>query len=123
MRRISLTICLVLLASCSTTGTKVDKNQLNTFLAGKTTYEEVVQQLGQPTQVVEKSTGERTAMYSYVNVQARPQSFIPVVGIFAGGADAKSSTAIINFNRNNLFQDFTIMNGELGTSHGVGDKS
>src|SRR5216684_4527323 len=71
-------------AGCYSGGVKVTEQQVRKFEVGKTTYAEVVKELGPPTSVMSNSNGTRSASYSYVMAKAKAASFIPVVGLFAG---------------------------------------
>ncbi|NDA63118.1 MAG: hypothetical protein EBX50_13925 [Chitinophagia bacterium] len=74
----------MVLAACSSSGVKVDPNKLSGFEKGKTTYSEVIDTLGSPTQVMTLDDGRKIVTYSYYGVQARPESFVPIVGAFVG---------------------------------------
>src|SRR5882757_4441545 len=77
----------VVLAGCVAGGVKVEERQLASFQKGQTTYAQVVGRLGAPTSSTLMPDGRRMIIYTYVQTQARPESFIPIVGAFVGGAD------------------------------------
>jgi outer membrane protein assembly factor BamE (lipoprotein component of BamABCDE complex) len=49
VRYLSLILVLFALSACVSMGTKVEQEKVSQFVVGKTTYAEVVQQLGKPT--------------------------------------------------------------------------
>jgi len=99
-------------------GTKVDQEKVSKFEKGKTTYAEVVQQLGKPTQSTINMDGTRTAIYIYSQSQMKAASFIPIVGAFVGGADTESTTTILNFDKHSMLTSYSASEG--GSSMGTG---
>lgn len=87
--------------------------------AGQTTYADVTAQLGPPTSVSTKSDGTKIAVYYSIHAQARPASFIPVVGLFAGGADSRSSSVVFRFDAASKLIDFTSSQTGVGASNGT----
>jgi len=76
MRYLFVIVALLALTSCMSMGTKVDQDKLTQFQKGKTTYAEVVQQLGKPTQSTLNSDGSRIVVYTYVQFLHRTLSRI-----------------------------------------------
>jgi len=99
-----LALCL---SACGTAGVRVDPNVTASFQDGVTTYAEVVAALGPPTSSVTFPDGRRLAIYSYAQVRARPESFIPLVGAFVGGVDSQSETVSFNFDQNGILDGTT----------------
>ncbi len=118
MRSIFIFLAVFSLAACASAGKKVDQETVSKFVKGKTTYAEVVQQLGKPTSSTIKSDGTRTAMYVYSQTQMKAATFIPIVGAFAGGSDTESTTTTLNFDKNTVLIDYTA--SESGLSGGSG---
>src|SRR5437016_9473897 len=87
--RILLAMCAIALSGCMATGVQVDQKTVAQFHKGKTTIGEVEAALGAPSSSTITSDGKQMIMYSYVQVQARPETFISYVGAFVGGADSK----------------------------------
>lgn len=113
MKRIILVSMLTL--ACASAGVQVKREQVQDFQKGKTTWAEMVQRLGNPTSVAMSSDGTRVATYVYTHVQARASSFIPVVGVFAGGADQHTNTAIFRFDPAGQLIDYTMSEGNIGS--------
>ena len=84
MRYLAL-LALLVLSACTSTGTKVDQAKLTAFIKGKTTYSEVVQQLGKPDQSTANSDGATTIMYTYKLTVDSAANYIPFVGGFIEG--------------------------------------
>jgi hypothetical protein len=119
MRYLSVLIALVVLNACTSYGTKVDQGKLSQFVKGKTTYAEVIQQLGKPTQSTVNSDGIRTISYTYGQSQANAASFIPIVGIFVGGAESEYTTVTLNFDKNSILTDYSASEGGMDMGHGI----
>lgn len=108
MRYLSVFVLLVLIA-CTSTGTKVDQGKLTTFVKGKTTYSEVVQQLGKPDQSIVNNDGATTILYTYKLTADNAASYIPFVGGFIeGGAGSENVTVTINFDNKSVLVGYTV---------------
>ena len=118
MRYVSLLVALFALTSCVSMGTKVDQDKLARFEKGKTTYAQVIEQLGKPTQSTLNSDGSRRIMYTYMQSQAKAANFIPIVGAFAGGADTENTNVMLEFDQNSMLTNYSATQGS--TSMGTG---
>jgi outer membrane protein assembly factor BamE (lipoprotein component of BamABCDE complex) len=105
------------LAACVSSGTKVEQAQISAFVPGQTTYDQVVASLGAPNGAATTADGRRMAVYSYVHSQARPETFIPLIGPFIGGADATSSSVTFIFDQSGVLQSGASSQGQ--TSMGM----
>jgi len=83
------------LAACVSSGTHVTADQASAFQVGTTTEADVIAKLGEPNSVSTSPDGTKIDTYMHVASSANAASFIPVVGLFAGGA--KSSTESVTF--------------------------
>jgi outer membrane protein assembly factor BamE (lipoprotein component of BamABCDE complex) len=118
MRYVFVIVALLAFTSCMSMGTKVDQDKLARFEKGKTTYAEVVQQLGKPTQSTLNSDGSRRIMYTYMQSQAKAANFIPIVGAFTGGADTENTNVMLEFDQNSVLTNYSATQGS--TSMGTG---
>lgn len=115
MRYLSLLVLLVL-SACASTGTKVDQEKLSTFVKGKTTYSEVIRQLGEPDQSTAKEDGAVMVAYTYKQSAAKGTSHIPFVGGFIeGGAGSEDTTVTIEFDNNSVLVGYTISEKDMET--------
>ena len=118
-RHIAVLAFLTGLAGCASSGTKVDPNAVAAFQKGRTTYAEAVAQLGPPTAVSLAPDGSRVAIYSYSRATTRAATFVPVVGLFAGGADVSGQSVALRFAANGTFLDFTSTQTQIGAHAGL----
>src|SRR3569623_19828 len=109
----------ILMAGCVSSGVQVKPDQLSEFKAGTTTVNDVIAKLGKPTTSMLMSDGTRMMSYSYIHSQARPASFIPVVGVFAGGADSQMATTMFRFDKEFNLISFSSSESQFGSSTGL----
>ena len=107
------------LSCCTSTGVQVNERALTSFEKGKTTINDVFARLGQPTSNILLNTGQRIVGYTYVQAQARPESFIPIIGPLVGGADSRFSNVSLTFDRNGVLESYSSTQSQFGTSTGV----
>lgn len=118
MRKLLL-LTPLLLAACMTTGHKADPAKVQSLKKGETTYSEVLQLLGKPTTESFNADGSHVLMYTYVSSQARPETFIPIVGAFVGGADVETSLTYLVFDKTGTLQTYSASNGGNGVGTGL----
>jgi len=105
--KIRVLICLVVvsfLLGCATYGNKniKDDELISKIQPDITTKEEVKQLIGDPWKVSFTESGEETWDYMLTKSQARASSFIPIVGIFAGGVDTQTYTLTIRIGKDGI---------------------
>lgn len=109
----------VLVAGCAASGVQVREDQLAEFQEGKTTMQEIVGKLGQPTGSTLMPDGSRMITYTYVAVTSRPESFVPVVGPLVGGHDMRSNVVMLTFDRSGLLKTKMASSSQHGTGMGM----
>lgn len=113
-----IALCTVMMVSgCASYGNKIDANYASSIKKGVTTESQVVQALGNPMSVGLAPDGQRFALYMYTYAQAKASSYIPVVGLFAGGSDAESQMLQIWYDANGVVTNYSYnkSNTELKT--------
>lgn len=115
----AMALTVVMLTGCVSGGVKVEERQLSSFEKGRTTYMQVVGQLGAPNASTLMPDGRRVIVYSYVQAQARPESFIPIVGAFVGGADSRSNMVSLVFTRDGVLESYSSSEAQYGMSTGL----
>lgn len=93
MRFVLAVVLAIFLSGCAS-GTKVTKDQMAHFIVGKTTYDQVLSELGKPT-IVNVADGIRTAYYQ--SYQQDAKAYIPIVGSFISDG-GKSEMILFTFN-------------------------
>lgn len=107
------------LSGCAASGVQVKEEQLSQFERGKTTTQEVLSALGPPSHSTLMPNGNRIFIYSYAQIQTRPETFIPFVGAFVGGADMKTNSATLIFDGRGILQSVSASSGATGTGMGL----
>lgn len=109
---------VVVLSGCAASGVQVKEEQLAAFEKGKTTMQEVVAALGAPTGNTLMPDGSRMISYTYAQAQARPATFIPIVGAFVGGVDARSNSVMLTFDQQGILKTTMSSSHQQGTGTG-----
>lgn len=118
MKKILIVAVASSLLGCASAGVKVAPEQLTDFKPGVTTMAQVVEKLGQPTGTQTSSNGESTLVYSYGESRIRGATFIPIVGLFAGGTDTRSTAVKLRFGQDGKLIDYDSSSSAQGASLG-----
>jgi hypothetical protein len=97
-------IAAALMAGCVSSGTKVTHDQIAAFEVGKTTEAQVIAAFGTPTSVSFLQDGTKSDVYLHTAAHATAATYVPVVGLFAGGAKGTTDTAVFNFDQNGVLK-------------------
>lgn len=107
------------LSGCAATGVEVKHSQLDSFKRGETSQYDVVTALGKPTTQMRHSDGTSTLVYNYSEYRTRPQTFIPYLGMFIGGADTRSSNVSLTFDSAGKLLHYETAESEMGSGMGL----
>ena len=115
MRYLIMSLAVLLLSACASSqvGKKVDQDKFSYFVKGKTTYAEVVRELGEPSSVTRNSDGSKTATYMFVQSKVKLQTYIPVVGSFIGGTETETQTSLVDFDKKGLLTNYSANEGKM----------
>lgn len=98
---IVISLVVLALSGCSSTGNQALKNETQEsvkakIVKGTTTKQEILTRFGEPDS---RSLTDGEEQWSYVmyNSQSKATSFIPVIGLLAGGANTQTSSLTIMF--------------------------
>lgn len=86
---------LVGFLGCHTMGRQIDQGKITDIKKGQTTEADLVQMFGPPNHRTVSSEGNTTLMWMYHETQIKGATFIPIAGLFAGGADTKSQSLTV----------------------------
>ena len=110
----AILLCGVFGCYSTSHGNPIDSNKVAGIQKGVTTRSQVEAMLGQPTNVSMLGDGRRMMTYSHTDVDthAKGTSFIPVVGMFAGGATGEQHTQTLQvmLDKNDVVQDYEYNN-------------
>lgn len=119
MRYVLCLAASALLCGCVSSGTQVKDSALAQFQKGTTTEAQVIQALGPPQGSSNSMSGLRTISYVGMHAQPTAASFIPIVGIFAGGADTHTSVVTFRFGADGKLADMTSQQSDASARVGV----
>lgn len=109
MRKVLLTALIIValaLAGCASSGNPkvADFNPATQIEYGKTTKAEIKAMLGEPNWKKYGANGKEIWVYSYGQAQMKPATFIPIVGLFAGGMDTQGRSLTFVFDEKGVIQ-------------------
>ena len=88
----------VSLAVCVSSGTEVTATQASQFKVGTTTEQQVIAALGAPEQTTTNTDGTKVDTYLHTSAHATAATYVPIVGLFAGGAKGTTRSVTFTFN-------------------------
>ena len=101
-----------LATGCATSsGTKVEASSLSFIQKGKTTKGELVQKLGQPDETGIDSNGKETLSWVHSNSRTDGKTFIPIAGMFIGGATTDRTTLKVILDKRGIVSDYEYTGG------------
>lgn len=103
---IAITLTAAILAGCAASGTQVSQKAALQFEEGKTTEAQIIGVLGRPTSVT-VTNGMRLITYSGAQYQTNAATFVPIVGLFAGGSNYAVSVAAYQIGMDGVLQKIT----------------
>jgi outer membrane protein assembly factor BamE (lipoprotein component of BamABCDE complex) len=110
---------VALAVGCATVGRKLDESQIDQIQKGKTTKAEVLQLLGSPDQMTRNSSGTTVMMYLYAHATAKPATYIPIIGAFAGGANVQNQSVTVTIGSDGLVSDVISTMGSTESGYGA----
>jgi outer membrane protein assembly factor BamE (lipoprotein component of BamABCDE complex) len=96
MRFLSI-ISILLIVGCATVGRKIDQAAVDKIQKGVSTREDVRGLVGSPDHVSREAGGDETWSYIYIRSAVKGESFIPIVGAFAGGVNTQQQSVAVVF--------------------------
>jgi len=93
-------------AGASTSQTMPVPKSEDGFTVGVDTIATITAKLGTPNSTESASDGTTTIRYMAIRTKVKGASFIPIVGLFAGGAKGKSSTKTFTFDAAGVLKSY-----------------
>ena len=109
------------LATAAMAGQPITADDLAQFKVGVATPDDVIHKFGKPLSVMKTSDGSETLIYGWTNTHAKAATFVPIVGMFAGGATGQTSSTTFVFGPDHLLMNSSSNVTNVDCSmHGVG---
>lgn len=112
-------IAASLLCGCASTGNNFDSRKISDIKKGETTKDQLIQMFGQPAQRGMNSEGGTTMVWMYTEATIKGATFVPIVGLFAGGADTKNKMLTVRLNSTNTVASYDYTGGAMDVSNGT----
>lgn len=106
-------------AGCASSGTLVAEQQASQFERGVTTRAQVIAKLGEPQQSTKMDDGTRIDVYVHIQASATTATYIPVVGLFAGGAKGSNNTATFTYGPDGILKSIGTSAGQNNVNTGL----
>jgi outer membrane protein assembly factor BamE (lipoprotein component of BamABCDE complex) len=123
---IALAAAAMLVVGCSSAGNeKVRTETVDTVSAkitkGQSTKADVKALYGEPGDVSLTDGGSEVWKYTYAHATAKAVNFVPIIGIFAGGADVNKNEVVFIFDKNGIVQNYTVHASQSDVHNGGSD--
>ena len=123
---ITIIATVALLAGCASSGNEnVRSETMSTVstkvIKGVTTKDQVKSLYGEPSEVTLTDSGSEVWKYSYSHATAKAVNFVPIIGLFAGGADVNKNEVVFIFSKDNIMQNYTVHASQSETHRGGSD--
>jgi hypothetical protein len=118
MKKTLAIFSLVLLSGCASSGTQISQEAATSFKEGVTTEKEIITALGNSTSVM-ISGDTKIISYSGFQYKMKAASYIPIVGLFAGGADYAQTNAMYIIDTKGILTKINYMTSGAGSRQGT----
>jgi len=116
---ITTLLALMVLTGCASSGNRIDGNYVGKIKTGETTEQEVRANLGSPMAASIMQDGSKMIIYSFARTELKASTFIPIVGLFAGGANTETETLQVWFDSNGVVTSHSFNQGNIDSSSGL----
>lgn len=120
--RVCLAAMILALAGCVSAGTMVTDDQARQFQRGVTSESLIVAKLGQPNARTVRADGGIVDAYVYTHAAPDAVTFVPVVGLFAGGAHGKTLTVVFTFDAHGIYQSYSSTTSDVDVRTGLANQ-
>jgi len=95
-----------------------DQSKISKIRQGVSTKSDIVALFGEPAGINHKEDGGEEWSYNYEDYSIKPQTYIPFVGLFAGGSTSSSSSLIVTFDKKGTVTAYATNKSGMDTSLG-----
>lgn len=108
-----LAVSSLLVGGCAaTSGVEVTSEQASFVKKGVTTKAKLIEKLGAPTSGTVNSNGKEVLLWTYEKVAVDGATYIPVVGMFAGGSKSEVKSFSVTLDRRGIVTDYEFTGGQ-----------
>ncbi len=106
-------------AGCVSAGRRIDESKVAQIVKGESTRADVERLLGTPDMATDTGDGTAVLMYMHMRMKMKPQNFVPVVGLLAGGAETKSETVMVMIGSDGKVRDVSTSHMQMDLHTGL----
>lgn len=89
------------------------------IIKGKSTKDDVRKAFGDPTETSFTDGGNELWRYKYTHSTSKPQNFIPVINLFASGADVDKKELVVFFDDNGIVKNYSMQSSKEEVKNGI----
>ena len=116
MTPVLLMVVAASLSACgASAGREVDTSKITTYQQGVTPCSKIRTDLGQPLETATDVDGSKQLTYGRTETTVRGETFIPIVGWFAGGADTDYDFVQIKCDASDVYVEHKATKGRVST--------
>ena len=109
-KRMGTIVAIVLCLGTATNAKPITAEQAAQFKVGSATQAEVIGAFGKPGTMAVNSDGTTQITYMASKTSVKAATFVPIVGLFAGGAKGSVSLATFVFDKDGVLKSFSTTN-------------
>ncbi|MDR3448566.1 MAG: hypothetical protein P4M15_02235 [Alphaproteobacteria bacterium] len=103
----------ILVCGCASAGNEKVRTETMSSISAKavkgvTTKDQIRAIYGEPSDVSLTDGGSEVWKYAYSHSTIKAVTLVPIVGLFAGGADVDKNEVVFIFDKNNILQNYTV---------------
>jgi len=104
------------LAACgASAGREVDKSKVAAYQKGVTSCSQIRTDLGQPLETATDVDGSKQLTYGKTETTLNGATFVPIVGLFAGGAETEYDFVQIKCDARDTYVEYKATKGKVNT--------
>jgi len=104
------------LSACgASSGREVDKSKVATYQKGVTPCSQIRADLGQPLETATDVDGSKQLTYGKTETTVNGATFVPIVGLFAGGAETDYDFVQIKCDAKDVYVEYKATKGTVNT--------
>ncbi|MBB5413487.1 outer membrane protein assembly factor BamE (lipoprotein component of BamABCDE complex) [Paraburkholderia sp. HC6.4b] len=117
-------VAIAVLAGCASQGVQQLKEENAStvgekIIKGKSTRDDVRKAFGDPTETSFTDSGNELWRYKYSHSTSKAQNFIPVINLFASGADVDKKELVVFFDDNGIVKNYSMQSSKEEVKSGI----
>jgi outer membrane protein assembly factor BamE (lipoprotein component of BamABCDE complex) len=110
VKKVLTLLVAIAIAGCSSVGTPIAQEKVNQIHVGITTEPDLFLLLGTPSTKTLDPSGTMVLTWVYSSASAKPETFVPVAGLFMGGYSTHLQQLTVLIDRKGRVEKWTMNN-------------